>query len=91
MTHIFLGTPLSDTVGDRKSENAVLENWRRYHITDQWTVGLTVSRAMDLRDVQQAMEQLKAAKEEIAKMQAKRDVAEKSVREAKLAVQAAEK
>jgi hypothetical protein len=23
MTHIFLGTPLSDTVGDRKSENAV--------------------------------------------------------------------
>jgi pyruvate/2-oxoglutarate/acetoin dehydrogenase E1 component len=58
---------------------------------DQWAVGLTVSRTMDLRAVQQAMEQLKAAKEEIAKMQAKRDVAEKSVREAKLAVQASEK
>jgi hypothetical protein len=53
--------------------------------------GFDSVETMDLSAVQQAMEQLKAAKEEIAKMQAKRDVAEKSVREAKLAVQAAEK
>jgi hypothetical protein len=53
--------------------------------------GFDSVETMDLRAVQQAMEQLKAAKEEIAKMQAKRDVAVKSVMEAKLAVQAAEK
>lgn len=44
-----------------------------------------------MKAIQQAMEQLKAAKDEIAKIQAQRDAAEKTVRAAHEAVKAVDK
>ncbi len=45
---------------------------------------------MNLKDVEKAMEQLRAAKAEIAKLQKQRDAAEKTLQTAKAAVKSTE-